>query len=619
VACALAACHGKHRAAIAKLTDAQGPVDRQAGAGSWRSAPIGTPFYLGDAARTADGGAHLALIGNARIAMQPHTILRFTDQAGAAKITVELGAIELSGTGGSYGLEVGKVKLAQDASVRITAHGEGANTVELLVGAAQLTPSDGPAIALEVGKVVDLRIGKVEVHPVIDAGVDAPPPPPDAAAPASDAVQIAVTGRHAETRAPGEKQWKALPQGAGTIPRGTTLRLGAGTTAKLVSGTTTLELGGGSRTKIGDDLLLGLELGSATASVPAAAAGKVGVPGGAVDLAGTPQDPAVAKIDVNGRGEAKVDVLRGTAKLDGPPGTALALKRGETASLARAGTIHVIEAIPSSYDFAVAVGDTPSFTIHDPRGATALRFEFAGKCRGGGVIELDRDPRFRTAKVSGGKDAANMMVTRGTWHYRLRCTVAGAEGAAVASGRLVLLRDSGRRRLTPKPAKNVIDADGRSYTISYQSLIPNLEVHYRGTGARFLLHLATGGAEQTFSSRKPVIEIPGRKLREAKYTFWFDHDGVKQTKVTTLEINFDQTAPQVYIESPAPGRPFGSDIEVRGAVLPGWTAKVEGVEIPVDPRTRRFAAKVPPPPGNALAIRLSHAQRGVHYYLRRPK
>jgi hypothetical protein len=88
--------------------------------------------------------------------------------------------------------------------------------------------------------------------------------------------------------------------------------------------------------------------------------------------------------------------------------------------------------------------------------------------------------------------------------------------------------------------------------------------------------------------------------------------------VSTLIIDFDQTAPQVYIESPANGQTWTGDIDVRGAVLPGWSAAVEEIAIPID-KQRRFAAKVGLPTGKALAIRLSHPQRGVHYYLRRPK
>jgi hypothetical protein len=93
---------------------------------------------------------------------------------------------------------------------------------------------------------------------------------------------------------------------------------------------------------------------------------------------------------------------------------------------------------------------------------------------------------------------------------------------------------------------------------------------------------------------------------------------VKQDKVSTLIIDFDQTAPQVYIESPNNAQPWNGDIDVRGAVLPGWSAAVDEIAIPID-RQRRFAAKVGIPSGQALAIRLSHPQRGIHYYLRRPK
>src|SRR5262249_25161648 len=118
-----------------------------------------------------------------------------------------------------------------------------------------------------------------------------------------------------------------------------------------------------------------------------------------------------------------------------------------------------------------------------------------------------------------------------------------------------------------------------------------------------------------------VVEIDGKTLKEGTYTMYFEHEGgQKQDKVTTLKIGFDQTSAQVYIELPVDGQPFASDIDVLGAALPGWTAKVGATEIPViDQATRRFKAKVQAPSGGAqaLAIRLSHAQRGIHFYLRR--
>jgi hypothetical protein len=283
----------------------------------------------------------------------------------------------------------------------------------------------------------------------------------------------------------------------------------------------------------------------------------------------------------------------------------------------KAGAIHQTAKIPDYYDLKVTIGgDAATFTVHDPKGSTALQFAFNGKCNGGGTIEMDNDPRFRTARISGGKDSANIIAEVGAWSYRLVCAGGGAGG----SGRIIVRKDSGTRPLPKDPPVNPIDADGRTYRIGYQSLIPNVKIKVPGTGTKFKLHLATGGAEETFESDKPTFTIDGKKLKEASYTYWVDRDGVKQDKASTLIIQFDQTAPQVYIESPQNGKPWPAEVDVKGAVLPGWTAKVDVVEIPIDKNTRRFSAKVPPPTdAQALAIRLSHPQRGVHYYLRRGK
>ena len=120
-----------------------------------------------------------------------------------------------------------------------------------------------------------------------------------------------------------------------------------------------------------------------------------------------------------------------------------------------------------------------------------------------------------------------------------------------------------------------------------------------------------------FPSTSTKLKIEGKQLSEGNYTYWFDRDGVRQDKTNSLKIQFDNTAPQVYIELPINGKPWpAGDIDVRGSVVPGWAAAVGGVSIPLD-SARRFIAKVQQPSGKALAIRLSHPQRGVHYYLRR--
>ena len=601
VACLTWACGGKKKVGIAELTKADGPVERQAGVGSWQGATVGTAFFMGDAARTADVAAQITLSGGQVLELQPHTVLRFgPGKNNATNIVVELGAIDVINSA-TTALEIGNVAVAPGGKVRITS-----SNVELLIGNAQVSGTE-----LVIGKPIGLELGPVAV---LDAGVDAGTPPDAPPAPVAGDVGYEITGKGVELQTPGETKWVPV-DGKGTVPLGAKLRIKkAGAKAVLVSGTTSLELSGASALTIQQELLLGLELGTGLATVPAQADGKVGVPGGIIELHGTKDAAAEARIEVNARGEAKVAMAHGSAKLVGA--SALEMSGGESATLLKAGTINPGVVIPRFFDFKVVVGDAPkSFMVHDPKGSTALQFAFNGKCTSGGTVELDRDGRFRTPRVSEGKETANMLVPGGSWAWRLRC----AGGGVAASGAIAVVADAGRRPLPPKPSKNPIDADGRVYTVSYQSLIPNIEVHYNGTGAAFKLHLAQGGVDEVFESSKPVVEIPGKKLKEATYTFWFEKDG-KQDKVTTLKISFDQTAAQVYIEQPLDGAAFGDDVEVGGAALPGWTAKVDAVEIPVtDPNTRRFHAKVPPPSGGAqaLAIRLSHPQRGIHFYLRR--
>jgi hypothetical protein len=610
------ACTGckKKPSPIAELTKTDGPVERQEGDGPWQTAFVGQKFFIGDAARTADGVAELKLVGVQNIKMEKYTVLRFGGKGGQAKILVELGAIVLKG-GGNYGLDVGDVKLGNDGEVRVTAKGQGKSSIELLVGNAQIANAEGQALDLEIGKMIDidLKIGPVKLDPPADAGVDAPAEPADAGVLLSEDGTIEVTGKKAEILNPGETKWVPLGAGAGQLVKGSKVRLGAGTTAKLVANGVTLSMAGSSRTSIGADLHFGLELGVGTASVEPKTEGKVGVPGGSVGIRGTEKGPGKARLDVNAKGDTKIAVLDGTANLKGTNGADLDMRTGESASMQKAGEIKQTAKIPDYYDMRVMMGEG-SFTIHDPKGSVALQFAFNGKCGGGGTIEMDNDPRFRTARISGGKESANIIAEVGSWNYRLVCSGGGSGG----SGRIMVRKDAGTRKLPPLPSVNNIDADGRTYRIGYQSLIPTVKIKVPGTAKQYKLHLATGGAEKVFENDKPSFTIEGKELKEATYTYWVDRDGVRQDKASTLIIQFDQTAPQVYIESPQNGKPWAADLDVKGAVLPGWTAKVDVVEIPIDQRTRRFSAKIPAPTGaQALSIRLSHPQRGVHYYLRR--
>ena len=183
--------------------------------------------------------------------MRPHTVLRFGGKGGASKIAVELGAIELSGTG-SYGLDVGDVNL-EKARVRITAKGKGDSTIELLVGEARVSSLRGQMIDLVIGEPIELSLGDVVVTS-IDAGVmDAAPPidAPDVVIPGgSDDRRGWKAGRDAAARL---DRVDAATAGRGRPRPGSTVRLGTGTTAKLTANSTSVEMAGGARVSLGDD------------------------------------------------------------------------------------------------------------------------------------------------------------------------------------------------------------------------------------------------------------------------------------------------------------------------------------------------------------------------------
>ncbi len=596
------------RKSLATLVSAAGPVEKSSTNPAWQGAAIGTTFSLGDAARTGDGSAAFKLSGGAELAMAPHTVLRF---GGAQKdFSVELGAVELRGVG-AFELEMGRVEIGKGGGVRITRSGATATEFELLMGEVSVL-RDGKVVALESGKPFLLELGDVQVQvKQVDAPVVVATAPADARiAFVLGEISISITGNQAELQLSGSKTWAPLAAGDAQLPAGATLRLGANSNARLVHAGTTLDLSSGSRIAASDTFELTMQSGTVTASVEQGTTGNVGLPGGITTLQGE-KGPASTRLDVDGR-ESKVVVTRGTIDLVAQDGTKLQMVRGESAVLTKAGAIRVIDAIPSYFDIAVAVG--ASMQIHDPKGATAIRFDFADRCAGSGDIELDRDNRFKTPRISSGQGSANHLIT-GSWVYRLRCN-----SKVAASGRITVVRDGGERRLAPLAPTNPIETDGRNYSITYQSQLPNILVKWKGaTGSNFTLFVATGGKSQKFTSATPQVTVPGKALKEGQFTYWFEREDGLKSKVSTLLLDFDQQAAQVYIEAPQNGKPFASPLEVRGAALAGWTASTtEGVALKLD-KQRRFAAQLPTPSGNAFAIRFVHPQLGEHLYVRRSK
>lgn len=616
---AFAGCKDKP-AVLAELVAASGPVERADGQASakadvWAAASLGARFYLGDAVRTGDGTAQLSLGDAQRLDMEPHTLLRFGRARGGGeqKLSVELGAIEIAG-GGEVQLDLGDISVKRNGGVRISAD-EGGPRIELLVGEASIRKSGGELTPLAPGVTVDFA--DIEIRPSARAAAaDAGPAdagPVDASATPAGEIALEVTGA-VELRRAGDKGWKPAPRELRAVPPGSQLRVTKGK-ARLLRDGLTVELAKGAVAAVGDNASLAVLGGGASVSAAPEKGGLVELPGGGLSVPVAARG-ATAEVLAGGR-DSRVRVTGGAVALIGRD-SKLELGRGESALLTRAGALRVLVAVPEVADVSLAAGD--SATLHDAKGAAAVQFRFGDKCPAGGVIELDQSSSFKSPSVSAGAGAANLLVGSGSYSYRLRCD--DSDSRPVASGRLSVVRDGGKRALPAAPPPFQFDADGRTYRVGYQSAIPTMNVVWKGaTGSGFTLRLARAGKDQSFPSSDPFYSIPGSKLSEGTYTVWFEKSGAR-SKVSTLIIDFDNTAPTVYIDQPDDGAAWPSgELTVAGAVLPGWAVSVDGVALPLD-KQRRFRAQVPAPSGDtagALAIRVSHPQRGVHYYLRRPR
>jgi hypothetical protein len=263
---------------------------------------------------------------------------------------------------------------------------------------------------------------------------------------------------------------------------------------------------------------------------------------------------------------------------------------------------------PESLDLLLAPGD--SLTLHDPKPPTAIGFA-SSRCSHLLVLELGGN-RLQTI----GMGRVSAAFPAGAQRYRLRCD---ADKTSFAEGTVNVLRDSGSRRLSSAAPMNRIDTDGRRYTILYQNLLPKLSVRWPNppSGGPFVLTLQSQGKTKKLSSAAPSQALASGTLGEGTHDLWFEGGG-QRSRTTTVVVQFDNAAPTASISSPAEqGFARGATVTVAGTALPGWNVAVAGRELAQDGQ-QRFSADVQTPGDvRALLIRFSHAQRGVHHYLRR--
>jgi len=605
---------------FAELVDAHGVVERQRGTAAWSAARAGAKLDLGDAVRTGSSArAKLRFRGGGTLGLDPDTVVRF--QRGARQdvsLDIETGAIELESSNDELEIDTsfGVAVLERNASLRMHAQ-DGELKLEVLVGSVIIDAEGAEARTITAGQEISIDLGGAIIE-------DQPPPPDarvDAGAPVPEVVPrpiaATVTGKGAKLLT--DDGWKRLAEGATELDIGARVRVARRTTVEITRGAERAVISGSADVVVGG---AGGELVDAAHGDVALSATTdnvaVKVPGGII-IARAADGGTVANIDVDARAKtASVTARRGSVAIESGDGVEV-LRTGEAAKVSKGGEVLVIGRAPARPDFSLAAGESP--VVHDPNAPTAVRVEFAGRCDGEGIVEIARRRSFaRPAFVSAGSGAANVSLARGTHRYRVRCTGAGRTSKkVVASGTIAIRKDSGRRALPRVAPHNVLDADGRNYRVLYQNLLPELTFVWPKPPAAsgYVLHIDPKQAAKlsdaiTVSTKKPRATLASGKLPEGTYTWWFEA-GAEQSAKSPLIIDFDNAAATAYVKPPTGAD--GGATHVEGAVIEEWTVSVGSRDLPLD-KHRRFSADVAPEPGqDAIAIRIAHPKRGVHYYL----
>jgi hypothetical protein len=258
-------------------------------------------------------------------------------------------------------------------------------------------------------------------------------------------------------------------------------------------------------------------------------------------------------------------------------------------------------------DVTIAAGE--SATLHAGGSTLHVRLRFDHLCPGNGTIELG--PRKRIQ----GTGSAVLRLRTGKLVYRLRC----ADDKNVRSAVLTLKPDCGNVPLPKRASANTLEADGRRYTVLYQTRPPALVLDWPSApaAARALdLHLQGAGVDRILHLSTARQALPSGSLAEGAYTWWYTTSDGRSSPKTSLQLRFDNTAPTAQFFRTS-GETTPGTIAVDGVTVQGSKVSSGGTPLPVDEHGRFRGALAPFEGDDAVAVRVESAPTGVHYYVRR--
>lgn len=596
---------GDHVAEIVSL-NGRAERDHAASVDRWERAQVGARFAIGDGVRTKESSRSELALGEsgARLRLGESTTIRFMRHprqgigldvsTGSAVLEAGDEAIDLTTSFGDALVDPG-------GQIRITPRGDGLD-VSVVFGRAVLDGREAQeGLAVRFGAAVE------EQAPPEPVAVDAGPPPPPPVVNGGTVVQRQA-GRGATLRASDGAPWQPIEDAEIAVAPGARIRVPARASVAIRRGDARSVLEGRGEYVVSESGLVRAESGVVSVAAGSAEV-TIEVPGGTIVVRAA-EGQSNVRLDVRARG-TDVGVEQGEADVRGTVDQET-LAAGERAVLTPAGEIETVAGRgPAHADFAIGAGAT--ITVHDPRPPTAIGLRFSEQCAGRGIVEIMRGGS--AAMSSSGSGQANVLLNAGAHSYRVRC----AGGGDPITGTLRVVRDSGIAPLPPSAPRTMVDADGRNYRVMYQTHIPDITVRWPRPPATgpYTLTIRGPGQPRSMNSTAPRFELASGTLATGTYTLEL-RAGTASARPTTLEIRFDNAMPTASIRSPG-DRSFsaGETVHVSGIAVAGWSASVDGVNLPLDPQLR-FEGDVTAP-SHALAIELRHPSRGRHIYLRRPR
>lgn len=620
---ALIGCDRCGPSAIAELVAATGDVSADDASEPLDFAPaaVGRRFVVGDAVRTSTlATADLALAGGGSLHVDPESIVRFSRSAEIPRLEVEAGTttIEASATAP---LEIetvfGTTRLDAATSARLGPGRADGVRFEIVFGHATLEPADGgERIEVAVGESVDGSGGvprlAVAVAPPRETGAS------DVVAPAVEATPtrtIEVGGADGSVRAPGSAEFVPLEVGSREVPEGAVVRGAAETMLHFPTSDGSVRVAGASEVRLAPG---SLELVQGSAEAEGGAATRIELPGGVLVLAGAAGSSS-ARVEVRADGSGSVAVLAGSARHEAG-GSTVTLAAPDTLDLAPGGASAATgddAAADGATAGASAGADGPasvicaageSIVVHDPSGGARLRFEAASDC---GEASWRFEGRGHPPNATSSSPVV-VSLRPGTVRYRVECS-----GGGEASGSVRVDRDSGRAVVPRTAPRTVVDADGRPYSVLYQSLLPEIVLRWprAPAGGHYEIEVHRGGATRRVSTSSPTHTFASGELSEGTHTLTFRASDGSSSPATSVRIRFDNATPVATIRSPIPSDPLGAMTRVEGIAAEGASVSVGGVAIPVLDGGR-FEGDVPVPAGGCISIRVAAPGRGVHHHVR---